>query len=506
MEFCYIIIIPLTTLCGFYEKSFCFVCLCSKLTFSLMNNNNKMRRSNRTSNNPKRPKINEVEHFSQTSSQSIDLHLRTLKHNEQFRLSQIDLPRAIDFLKLLLDISFLKILFPSQTLLSLSPYGSFDFFWVFMAAWISMGIIRLPNINSHFQRHRFFENRITTHFISKHLFNNTLQKMTGDVFKLSKQFQKNIHKLYTPTTKCSIDETILSFTGKSNLKVTVVGKPHPNGVKLYTLVDECGILLGYIIYKKEKITIYNIFKKLLNPFENRSLKIYADKWFGSEGAIQYCVENNHKFLFAMQKNRPKKLWLRMYETTMKNGHTMMWHQKENSIRAISLKQGNRIFNFITNHIEPCSNKNNNNNNILSNSLRSIEVNHLLQDYNYNMKRVDQFNQTFYLHLPLIRQQKEVVGIRRAILRFAVVNAYRMYERYYNTKIQQVVFLEMLMYELIGFSKEGWASFLKIRHVSLNKSARCVECLKNKIYSNCTHWCSSCKARECTSCFNKKHIK
>ena len=194
-----------------------------------------------------------------------------------------------------------------------------------------MGVIRLPNITSHFQRHQFYGNRIANHFISKHMFNDTIQKMRGDVFKLSKQFQKNLRKVYIPTTKCVIDETMLSFIGKLNLKVNITGKPHPIGLKLYTLVDEYGIFLGYIIYKEKKITIYNIFKKILSPYKNRSFKIYADRWFDSEGAIKYYMENNQSFTFAMQKNHLKMLWSQMYETMMVNEYAMMSNQTENSI-------------------------------------------------------------------------------------------------------------------------------------------------------------------------------
>ena len=132
----------------------------------------------------------------------------------------------------------------------------------------------------------------------------------------------NVHNIYSPANKVSIDETILAFTGKSTLKVYMKTKPHPNGVKLYMLVDQHGILLSFIIYKKEKLSIYDIFKQLLDRYKNRSLKIYADRWFGSQNAIKYCCDNGFKFLIAMQKNRGKELWEEMKKEALINGYSV----------------------------------------------------------------------------------------------------------------------------------------------------------------------------------------
>ena len=123
-----------------------------------------------------------------------------------------------------------------------------------------------------------------------------------------------------------------------------------------------------------------------------------------------------------------------------------------------------------------------------------------------MKRIDQFNQAFYLHLPNIRQSKEIVGIRRALLRFAIINAYRMFERYHGIKMKQAIFLEMLIYQLCGFTKKGWDQFQSIHYIPLIKPTRCFECHAKGTFTNCTHQCSLCNNPICHSCYLSKHVK
>ena len=63
----------------------------------------------------------------------------------------------------------------------------------------------------------------------------------------------------------------------------------------------------------------------------------------------------------------------------------------------------------------------------------------MTDYNQHMGFVDQFNQAFYLHFPMIRQNNVEAGLRRYLLRIGIVNAYRMYELFHNKKITQQIF-------------------------------------------------------------------
>ena len=180
----------------------------------------------------------------------------------------------------------------------------------------------------------------------------------------------------------------------------------------------------------------------------------------------------------------------------------MWLIKNKRVRVVTVKVGHLFLNFLTNHIDSTDELNNN-----SNHNQQYEFyRSLVDDYNDNMKKVDQFNQTYYYHLPIIRQHNALTGIRRALLRFAVVNAYRMYELFHQKQLRQDDFLEMLMYELIGFTQKGWIDFKGHLFLHTPKEKRCELCVNRKNASRCNHWCVKCLKSMCKKCYLKFHIK
>ena len=409
-------------------------------------------------------------------------------------------------------MSFIEVLIPVYCRRHLQISSPYIDFWIFIAVWLSMGLVGLSNIHKHFYHGRFWANYVASTFMTRYRFEAILGVMKGLVGQLNNILQHNLRKIYSPSIKGSIDETILDYTGKLPLKIYMKAKPHPNGVKLYTYVDENGVLLSFFVHKKgESQTIYQIFKRLLFHFKDRQLKIYADRWFGSKNAMEYCLKHRIKFVLAMQSGRGKKLWNNMLPHAMRDGYAIRWYDKGKNVRAISVKVINRnkiiVCNFIANHLDYTSIS-------TFDGLESItepdlkqQCESVVSDYNNNMNKVDQFNQTFYKHLPKIRQTNVDMGMRRSFLRFAVVNVYHLYKLYHKSKIRQDEFLEQLMYELLGFSESGWKDFAYHRLLpSKNPQQKCTVCTPREKASSCNYWCAGCGKHMCRHCYNIKHIK
>ena len=468
---------------------------------------NKRKNKQQSNSRHKRVKLSFSDEFIDTPSQTYDLRLRYSKPKSLFTLPQSFSGKASDFLKLMITKSFIEVLFGLTFAKQLTISKPFDLFWTFVAVWISMGLVRLPNVRKHFEKTAFWTNKVAITFISRNKFDHVLQSMKGDVDDLCRIFIHNVDVMYKPNVKGSIDETILAFTGKSSIKVYLPAKPHPNGIKLFTYVDEHGILCSLIVYKKRTIPVDIIFKRLLKKYKNREIKIYADRWFGSKKAMEYLNKNKQKFVLAMPKNRGKKMWEEMRQIADSKGYVERKWDENPSVRAVTVKVRGIICNFLINHHDFLSSNDLDEKTSSTTTQQQQYYNSLVDDYNYNMKRVDQFNQAFYLHLPVIRQSNVPIGMRRAILRFAVINAYHMYELYHGKKLRQDEFLEKLMYELLGFSADGWQSF-KSGHqfLSTNKIIKCAVCTKGKKPSSCSHWCPQCRRPMCKNCFLKQHIK
>ena len=363
----------------------------------------------------------------------------------------------------------------------------------------------------HFERNPLFLNRIIQPFVTGNQFMKVLKSMKGSYQRLAKILQKNIRDIYTPTTIVTVDETILAFTGKSSLKVYIMAKPHPNGIKLYTLVDKDGVLCAFIIYEKTKISIYEIFSQLLGKFVDKDHKVYADRWFGSSDAVLYCKENGLKFLFNMSMARGKKMWTSMKSTTDKVNYTVKWHNEYNDVQAIQVKINDTFMNFITNHIDLSV--------VRMNDAKGSKINWnkqvslaIVKDYNKNMGLVDCFNRDYYAYLPTIRQQSHVDGIRRALLRFAVVNSFHMYQLYHKlwdssfNALSQLEFLDQLSGELLGFSMEGWREYRLHFFTPMKGNPKCKGCTPKNKASRCGYQCSYFAMPLCRKCFKRFHMK
>ena len=338
-------------------------------------------------------------------------------------------------------------------------------------------------------------------FISLNKLEKILHSLNGEIVDLSEIFQRHLLSFYKPSMSSTIDETMIAFSGKSSIKVFIQGKPHPNGFKFYSFVDASGILCRFFLHTKTKLTLLQIFERLLDTFPNHSLKIYADQYFGSYDTAQYLQSRGFKFLMAMSSIRPKKFWKAMTEIALKNGLAEKSFLDLKGIRAISIKHGSKVFHYLLNHVDL-----NTDSFINQYNFHQQYSQFIIKDYNENMGRVDHFNQAYDQHLPNIRQKNKDVGLRRTLLRFAVVNAYHLYELYHNKKITQQSFLEELIYQLLGFSKQGWKQYQKHLFISSKKVKRCTECMKKRKYSNCTHYCSYCERYLCKKCYLKIHIK
>ena len=297
-----------------------------------MSKHRRTRVSKTTTSRSKRSKRSFSEHFSLNPTQTRDLRLHVQSPSSLFSLPQDFSGKASDFLKQLITVSFIEVLIPVYCRRHLQISSSYIDFWIFIAVWLSMGLVGLSNIHKHFYHGRFWANYVASTFMARYRFKAILGAMKGSVGQLSNILQHNLRKIYSPSIKGSIDETILAYTGKSPLEIYMKAKPHPNGVKLYTYVDENGVLLSFFVHKKgESQTIYQIFKRILFHFKDRQLKIYADRWFGSKNAMEYCLKHRIKFVLAMQSGRGKKLWNNMLPHMMRDGYAIWLYDKGKNV-------------------------------------------------------------------------------------------------------------------------------------------------------------------------------
>lgn len=98
-----------------------------------------------------------------------------------------------------------------------------------------------------------------------------------DIIKIETAVRKASREHWYPSCNVCIDEGIGPWQGrKKGVRVFILSKPHPNGIKLYILADENGYVYDFWIYRGTQKTIPEIvmdFVKLLPGMHTNSVEL-----------------------------------------------------------------------------------------------------------------------------------------------------------------------------------------------------------------------------------------
>ena len=146
-----------------------------------------------TQNSSKKRKSSLIFEFEESSPQYVDLRIKHPNKGQFFNLPPQVNPSPAFFLKLILNVDLIKILIPVNLLKLPSPSNNYDFFWKFIAVWISMGLMHLSNIRcSHFHQNSWMRNRVAKLFMTRNLFEKILYSLKESTMTdLSNTFQSN---------------------------------------------------------------------------------------------------------------------------------------------------------------------------------------------------------------------------------------------------------------------------------------------------------------------------
>lgn len=110
----------------------------------------------------------------------------------------------------------------------------------------------------------------------------------------------------TLETYLSIDEQMVPFKGRLNVKQYVKNKPKPWGIKIFALCGVSGTLYDFIIYQgstteldKTQLAVFGqgaaVVLKLSNRIKEPNFQLYFDNYFSNYQLLQYL---KHKNIFA----------------------------------------------------------------------------------------------------------------------------------------------------------------------------------------------------------------
>ncbi|XP_046389640.1 piggyBac transposable element-derived protein 3-like [Ischnura elegans] len=169
--------------------------------------------------------------------------------------------------------------------------------------------LAVPLIQKVMSRDRFFELRNHLHFVDKFVTSDSDDKLQK-VRPILDAFLKKCHML-PRSNEQSVDEQMISFTGRCPNRQYVPNKPHPVGLKNFVLAERDGLVLDFHIYvgkgtipdkDMRELGLGAGIVKLLTRTISHSI-IYCDRFFTSEKLGDYLVANNFNLCGTVMKNR-----------------------------------------------------------------------------------------------------------------------------------------------------------------------------------------------------------
>lgn len=127
---------------------------------------------------------------------------------------------------------------------------------------------------------------------------------------LEKDINEKMKQCWEPANIAVVDETLVPHKGRKNPHhVFIVRKPHPHGLKNWSVVDFSGYFFGFSLFRHDKTggngTYEAAYQTLLRMSEILlpGTLVVADSYFGSLKALEGLAKQGKYGLFSMNSNR-----------------------------------------------------------------------------------------------------------------------------------------------------------------------------------------------------------
>ncbi|KAL1482965.1 hypothetical protein MTO96_033454 [Rhipicephalus appendiculatus] len=171
----------------------------------------------------------------------------------------------------------------------------------FVGLYLLMGLVQMPSVRSYWEhgtrfppiadimpRNRFEKIMRLLHITDDYKTNDeTKQDKVWKIRPWLDQLQRNFLTV-GPEQLNSVDEVMISFTGRSPIKQYMPAKPHPWGIKLWAQAASSGFLYQFGVYQGQAKKTYQyglgggVTLKMCQALpENRGYKVAADNYFSS---------------------------------------------------------------------------------------------------------------------------------------------------------------------------------------------------------------------------------
>ena len=112
--------------------------------------------------------------------------------------------------------------------------------------------------------------------------------------------------IWIPANIGVVDETLVPHKGRKNPHhVFIMRKPHPHGIKNWSLVDFSGYFVAFSQYRRDGVPepTHETLLRMSNQLPEGAL-VVADSYFGSVRAMEGLAKQGKHSLFSCNQSRP----------------------------------------------------------------------------------------------------------------------------------------------------------------------------------------------------------
>ena len=399
---------------------------------------------------------------------------------------------------------------------------------VYMGMLIMMGINKLPTLKMHWQNHGMWDNILLRLSMTASRFQQISRYLAlgeknpedplARVRSLSNAIQAKSIELYSPANNIAIDESMIAFKGRHNLRQYMPLKPTRYGFKAFLLCEsDTGYCYKHIFFsgrKQEQFKPQNICLDLVSGLENKGYHLYIDNYYTSVSLLTH-LSQRHIYCTGTVRQFSKGLPNINEYLKNKTINQQVFLKKEEIVLCLyeDKKLVKMISNFYTSEMTTKTNR--------KKEERVDPYPLVIANYQKNMGGVDLFDQMLtYYHYPhrFIKWWKYLFIY---LMEVALYNSFIIYTKLQGQrgeiKIKYLDFRLELILKLTRFDErprlEEEIIGLKGRSLShypmrTGISKRCVYCTSVGIDSKSTYQCNKCNVQLHTKgkkdCFDRYH--
>ncbi len=325
---------------------------------------------------------------------------------------------------------------------------------------------------------------------------------------------------WNPGRHLALDESMVSFRGRSDIKQFVPGKPHPHGYKIWVLGNE-NYMLQLQLYQGKAAagpSIHDMVLQLTQLYRNTNHVLYCDTLFTSPTLLASLFNVGIRVCGSVKRNRigmPSDAVLPPAQlTAIPRGAHLQMQRDDVTLCAWRDK---KLILLLYNHIDPKQ---------LTTMQRwgddgaiyQLGCPQAIRDYFHHARAVDVINQLHYSYLPGRKSRKCWTRLVWWLLDICILNAFRLWQVQHPDE-SHLTFRMQLAHELMeclppdrrpqraAHPPPAGAALAKDHYsVRFPEERDCRQCSNRAGQRKQTHFiCAECKVHLCVGdCFRAYH--